>query len=175
MGGAICLQFALDHPGRVLSLTLVDSALPGFTYSGEFSSKIEALVVAAREEGPWPAFKRHWLTHEMFDGVRSDPEAFELITEMVRAFPAMEYRAAPASPGDYEQPQLTDRLHEIYAPALVIAGENDITDFQIIGEILAAHIPDAERHTLQGCWHLPMLERPEPFNRMLLAFLRQHS
>jgi 3-oxoadipate enol-lactonase len=175
MGGAICLQFTVDYPGRVVSLTLVDSALPGFTYSEEFSSQIEALVAAAREEGPWPAFKRLWLTHPMFDGVRSNPEALELVTEMVRAFPAMEYRGGQTSPEDYEQPQLTDRLHEITAPALVITGENDITDFQIIAEILAAHIPNAERHSFSGCWHLPMIEKPGDFNARLVAFLRSHS
>lgn len=175
MGGAVALQFALDHPGRVLSLTLVDSALPGFTYSEEFSSRIETLVAAALEEGPWPAFQRLWLTHEMFDGVRSDPEAFRLIEEMVRSFPAAEYRGAQTAPQGYEQPQLTDRLREIAAPALVIAGENDIADFQIIAEILAAHIPNAERRTFPGCWHLPMIERPEEFNAGLIAFLRAHT
>lgn len=175
MGGAIALQFALDHPARTRSLTLVDSALPGFTYSEEFSSQIEALVSAALEEGVWPAFQRLWLTHEMFDGVRSDPEAFALIEEIVRDFPALEYRGGESAPGGYEQPQLTERLHEITAPGLIITGENDIADFQIIAEILAAHIPNAERHTFPGCWHLPMLEKPGDFNARLIAFLRNHS
>lgn len=175
MGGAIALQFALDHAQRARSLTLVDSALPGFTYSEEFSSQIEAVVAAALEEGAWAAFQRLWLTHEMFDGVRSDPEAFSLIERMVHDFPAVEYRGGQTSPEGYEQPQLTDRLHEIGAPTLVITGESDIADFQIIAEILAAHIPNAKRHTFTRCWHLPMLEQPEQFNELLIAFLRDNS
>lgn len=173
IGGAISIQFALGHPQRTRSLALVDSALPGFTYSEEFSSQIEALVAAALDEGVWPAFQRLWLTHEMFDGVRSDPEAFALIDQMVRSFPAPEYRGYKTAPEGYEQPQLTDRLHEIIAPTLVTTGEFDVSDFQIIAEILTAHIPNAERHTFPGCWHLPMLEKPKDFNERLIAFLRR--
>lgn len=174
MGGAIALQFSLDHPTRTRSLLLADSALPGFTYSEEFSSQIENLVATALEEGPWPAFQRLWLTHQMFDGVRDDPETFALIEEMVRTFPAVEYRGGETGPEGYEQPQLIDRLHEITAPTLVITGEHDIADFQIIAEILAAHIPNAERHTISNCWHIPVMEHPGEFNDLLITFLRNH-
>ena len=51
MGGGIGLQFALDYPGRVLSLTLVDSALPGFTYGDETTAHIQNFMEAVRSEG----------------------------------------------------------------------------------------------------------------------------
>ena len=73
MGGGIALQFALDYPERVLSLTLVDSALPGFGYSDAIGSTIQALREAVQAEGVWPAFQRLWLTHPLFDGVRAKP------------------------------------------------------------------------------------------------------
>ncbi len=79
MGGGIALQFALDFPTRVLSLTLVDSALPGFTYSDEFSRRIEELVAAVRDEGPRAAFERLWLTHPLFDGLRRFPDRFQRV------------------------------------------------------------------------------------------------
>src|SRR3972149_4535268 len=66
MGGGIALQFALEHPRRVLSLVLVDSALPGFGYSEEMESAIEELRDAVRLEGPRQAFERIWLAQPMF-------------------------------------------------------------------------------------------------------------
>ena len=170
MGGGIALQFALDFPRRVLSLTLVDAALPGFTYSEEFTRQIEELVAAVRAEGPAPAFERLWLSHPLFDGLRRYPERFALVREMVLAFPAADYREG-AIPAGYA-PTVADRLGDIAAPALVIAGEDDIPDFRLIADILAANLPSARQMLMPGCGHVPPLEQPDAFNQVLIDFLR---
>ena len=174
MGGGIALQFALDFPKRVLSLTLVDPALPGFTYSEDFSDRIQALVHAVAE-GVWPAFQSQWLTQPLFDGLRSRPEAFALLEEMVRGFQAPEYRGVPTTPEGYRQPQITARLAEIAAPTLVIAGEDDLPDFRLIADLLAENITGARQAVLPGCGHVPPMEDPEAFNAALIAFLLEIS
>ena len=58
MGGAIALQFALEEPGRVASLALLDSALPGFAYSPQFEDDIERLRQAMRARRRPPAEPR---------------------------------------------------------------------------------------------------------------------
>src|SRR3990172_7671568 len=109
MGGGIALKFALDHPERVLSLTLVDSTLPGFTYSEEFSSSIGALREAVVNEGVRAAFDRLWLAHPLFDGLRRYPERFAEAAEMTAGFQAAEYLPGSETPG-YVQPDLAARL-----------------------------------------------------------------
>jgi len=169
MGGGIALQFALDFPERVLSLTLVDSALPGFTYSEEFSREIEALVQAVRSEGPRAAFERLWLGHPFFDGVRRHPDRFARLREMVLGYQAADYREGVNPPG--YQAGVADRLPEIKTMTLVVAGENDMPDFRLIAEILAANLPNARQAVMPDCWHLPPMEHPEAFNELLLSFL----
>jgi len=170
MGGGIALQFALDFPRRVLSLTLVDSTLPGFTYGAEFARQIEELVQAVRTDGPRAAFERLWLSHPLFDGIRRYPDRFTDLRETVLNYAAADYREG-AIPAGY-QPTLADRLSEIAAPALVIVGENDIADFCLIADLLAENLPRARRLVLPDCGHLPPLEHPEAFNEALIAFLR---
>src|SRR3990170_129407 len=156
MGGGIALQFAQSAPGgpaRVLSLTLVDSALPGFSYSEEFSRRIEELVAAVRAEGPSAAFERLWLTHPLFDGLRRFPDRFQRVREMVLAYPAADYREG-ALPVGYT-PAVIERLHEIAAPALVVVGEMDIPDFRLAADILAENLPGARKIVLADCGHLP--------------------
>ena len=173
MGGGIALQFALDFPERVSSLVLVDSALPGFDYSPEFAGAIEELVAAVGAEGPRAAFERLWLTHPLFDGVRRFPERFDLIRTM-----ALKYAAADhVDEMPYTPParQAVDRLAEVRAPTLVLVGELDIPDFQIIAEVLAGNIAGARLQVIADSGHVPPLEQPQAFNRALLGFLGERG
>lgn len=171
MGGGIALQFALDFPARVLSLTLVDSTLPGFTYSEELARQIEELVAAVRTEGPRAAFERLWLDHPLFDGIRRYPDRFAAVRETALSYAAADYHEGAIPPG--YRPTAADRLSEIAAPTLVIAGENDIPDFRLIADLLEENLPHARRLVIPDCGHLPPLEQPDAFNEALIAFLQE--
>jgi pimeloyl-ACP methyl ester carboxylesterase len=169
MGGGIALQFALENLQRVLSLTLVDSALPGFTYGQQAAGRIEALVEAVRTAGPRAALENVYLQHPFFDGIRRVPEQFEAVREIVLGFQAPDMREG-GRPPDY-RPDLTGRLAEVTAPTLVVAGQHDIPDFRFIAELLAENIPNASLTIIPDCWHLPPVEKPEHFNDLLISFL----
>ncbi len=173
MGGGIALQFALDFPERVLSLTLVDSALPGFSYSDETSVRIEQFVSAVRSDGPRAAIDKVWLQHPFFDGVRRSPEQFELVREIVLGFQAPDMRDG-ARPADY-RPDISDRLSDVKSPTLVVAGEHDIADFRLIADVLAENLPRARLVVMPNCWHLPPVEKPKEFNEILIDFLHASS
>jgi pimeloyl-ACP methyl ester carboxylesterase len=76
-----------------------------------------------------------------------------------------------ARPPEY-RPDIADRLSEVTAPALVVVGENDVLDFRLIADVLAENMPDARLVVMPDCWHLPPVEKPNEFNRLLIDFLR---
>jgi pimeloyl-ACP methyl ester carboxylesterase len=53
----------------------------------------------------------------------------------------------------------------------VVVGEHDRPDIRAMADALAAGIPGAERALLGRTAHLPNMERPEEFNRVVLDFL----
>jgi 3-oxoadipate enol-lactonase len=78
----------------------------------------------------------------------------------------------PMSPLD---PPASTRLADVRAPTLVVTGDEDVHDIHEIADRLAGEIPGAERATIPGAAHLPSLERPDEFNRIVLAFLGKHG
>jgi pimeloyl-ACP methyl ester carboxylesterase len=56
-------------------------------------------------------------------------------------------------------------------PLLVVGGEDDPLIPPALEEQLAAASPNGRTEILEGCGHLPSMERPDEFNAMLTAFL----
>jgi 3-oxoadipate enol-lactonase len=68
-------------------------------------------------------------------------------------------------------PDRGDRLGEVRAPTLVVAGELDQPDFVVIGRHMAERIPGARYELMRGVAHLPPMEAPDAFSRLVLDFL----
>lgn len=67
-------------------------------------------------------------------------------------------------------PPVVERLDEIRVPTLVVVGELDQLDAVASAATLAEGIPDARLERIPDAAHLPSLERPEAFNRLLREF-----
>jgi pimeloyl-ACP methyl ester carboxylesterase len=70
-----------------------------------------------------------------------------------------------------DRPDSSAVVRETDAKLLVARGEHDPFLSDADAESLAASARDGRSHTFAGCGHLPSLERPEEFNRVLEEFL----
>ena len=68
-------------------------------------------------------------------------------------------------------PDAGDRFVEIRVPTLVVVGENDVSDIHAIAQRLESGIHGARMATIRGAAHLPTLERPDDFDRLVMPFL----
>ncbi len=105
-----------------------------------------------------PAVAKNWVTDALADR-RPELEA------MIVATPADGYIASCAA---IERMDLLPRLHEITAPALVIAARQDPSTPPEHGERIAAAIPGARFEVLDGAAHLANLERGDELVRLYL-------
>ena len=176
LGGRIALEVAVESPERVSALVLVGSGLDGHEWSKEvhaFGDEEEAALERGDLDTAVETNLRMWLAGPARELDKIDPGIRRLVGEMQRnAFELQQghdFRLAPL------EPPASQRLVEIRVPTLVLTGDEDVPDIHAIAEKLTREIPGAERATIADTAHLPNLERPEEFDRIVLGFLRHHG
>lgn len=171
LGGSLAIAFALKHPDRVRSLTVVAAAADGYTYPQADIDSIMAVIETIRAGRAEEGLAR-WLANPMVAVASTDPTVRERLRRMVRD--NVRIWSMDAWPEERFDPPASRRLGEIDAPTLVIVGERDAASVRLFADSTARGIRGAELVVMEGTDHLPQMERPEEFNRMLLDFLRRH-
>jgi 3-oxoadipate enol-lactonase len=171
MGGHVALDLALARPELVDRLVLVGAGIDGWEHESSlvetWRQEEEAFERGDLDEVAWINV-RTWLDGPTRDESRVPAALRRRVFEMQRR--ALDHEN-PAASGGWLTPSRRERLAEVRAPTLVLAGALDQRDFRRIARFLASEIPGAVLEELPGVAHLPPLERPEAFARTVLGFL----
>ena len=171
MGGHVALDLAIAHPQAVDRLIVVSSGIDGWDHDSGLRAAWDE-EEAAWERGDLDEVAwinvRTWLDGPA-RGTDAVPEGLRRrVFEMQRR--ALDYDNDDAR-GGWLTESRRERLGEIEAPTLVAVGEYDQPDFAAIGRHIAAQMPNARFELLPGVAHLPPMEDPEAFIRLVLDFL----
>lgn len=169
-GARAALEAALDAPERVAALVLV-SPNP-FDWSEDvraIGDREEGLVEAGRLDEAADLMVRSWV-----DGPRRGPEAVDpSLRDRVRA---MQRRAFELQQGvDASLKRVEIEPARVACPTLLVRGALDFEDVAKACARLLEELPDARETVFDDCAHLPALEQPERFARVLLEFLQTVS
>jgi 3-oxoadipate enol-lactonase len=177
LGGGVSLQVAVARPDLVDRLVLVGSGVRGHDWSEEVTrawAEEEAAFDRGDFDGAVEVSLRLWVDGPRRSPADVDPAVRAKVGEMTRR----SLELARDDPGAEEDALVDDvggRLGEIEAPALVLVGELDVPDVHVIGARLERELPSARTATIAGAAHLPSMERPEEFERLVLDFLEETS
>lgn len=172
MGGGLAIDFALKHPGRTVGLVLAGTAITGGDYHlSDTDKQMEAVLDDAEERGD-PEYQNKVDAHAWLDGPRSPSGRVggavrELFLDMNRKALTKQ----PPLTQETKRPSARDRIGEIAAPTLLIAGDLDFNYILTRHDGLSDELPNAFATVIEGTAHLPNLERPDLFGRLLLEFL----
>jgi 3-oxoadipate enol-lactonase len=173
LGGRVALEVAVAAPDRVSALILVGSGLPGHDWSEEMHAIWEAEEAALREDDLDTAVDvvlRTWVAGPGRELGDVDPGVRDRVAEMQRR--AFELQVSIEDDEELLVEDLAQRLGEIQVPTLVLVGEEDVPDIQAIAERLAREIAGARLERIADTAHVPSMERPEEFDRLVLGFLK---
>ena len=162
MGGAVAAIFALNHPERCLSLTLIASAGLGPEIDGEY---IRGFVSAARRNELRPQLEKLFadprlITRQLVD----DTLKYKRLDGVE---PALRTIASQFCPSDRQSLILREQLIELKMPVLVLWGSED----RILPVSHALNLPQHIRtEILQGQGHMVQMEAASTVNAVLRSF-----
>lgn len=169
-GGMVAQHFTLKYPGRVGALVLVDTC----SYIDTLLELIIKVWIRATEIGG-SEFRYDVALPALF------AESFlKRNLEVISAMKEISVANNPPKPiinlaKACLKHNVDDRLREIKSPTLIIVGEEDILIPPKYSRILNEKIEDSRLVVMKDCGHVPLLEKPEEFNRVVMDFLKDYD
>jgi pimeloyl-ACP methyl ester carboxylesterase len=178
-GGQISLDFAVDTPERVLSLTEVAGGVGN--YEADIPKEVEAAIIAFDESNQKLAEAKEWdavadaETAYWFDGPgqpvdRADPATRAMVREWIYSNYAAEKESGIPQPLD---PSADTRLDRLTMPLLAVVGDRDEEWAVASMKYLASAVPNGRFELFENAAHLLNLEYPERFTKLILDFLAE--
>jgi pimeloyl-ACP methyl ester carboxylesterase len=181
MGGRVALEVALREPERIGALALLCPAV-AFVKRG-----YHPIVRLARPELAFLPHKfRRTMVSSTFRGLFHDTDALDpyvsdvVIDEFQRLYasPSARFAFLSAARNIYlDKPfgkhGFYPRLADLERPALFVWGSHDTLIPPGFKRHVAEWLPRAEQIVLEGCGHVPQVERPDQTNGLIRRFFAQ--
>lgn len=166
LGGAIAQVLALEHPDRLSALVLCCTG-PSFGDPSGWRDRAAQVRAEGMSFLAEPT-KERWFTPAFRE---SHPDEVDRFIAMITATPPVGYAGCCDALEAYD---VTDRLHEITAPTLVVAGGQDPVSPPEVARLMVDRIPDADLVVLEESSHIASASQPEQFDEALLEHLGRH-
>jgi 3-oxoadipate enol-lactonase len=174
-GGQIAFDTAIEFPDRVVAVVGVGAGLGGFDggMTPEEATLVEEMDRLESAESPDPDAIADIDVRAWVDGPGQPPTRVAAsIRDAVRAMDAPQY--APERVGGQPiplDPVASERLSDIRAPVLAIAGALDFSDVVATARHLGSGAPDARALIWDDVAHMIGMEVPERLAAAIVEFL----
>ncbi len=173
MGGGLAMDYTLAHPLGVKALIMVDAGPTGLNLDVPTPPKF-AEVEKAYNAGQLDQVAE-LETQIWFDGMGRGPqqvnqEMRQLVYEMNRQGLAHDAKQLGKRLPDTPVPAV-EGLDKLHTPVLVIVGAHDTPYMLAAADYMAEKIPAARKVIIEDAAHLPNMDQPGEFRRVVTAFL----
>jgi 3-oxoadipate enol-lactonase len=168
-GGELSIDFALQYPRSVQQLVLVGAVVSGMPYSDHFLNR-GMENSKPFEKNDQAGGIANW-AHDKYVLGPGHEAARKKLLQLLTAHPQ------DLTHNDYARPvrAALPRLREINVPALIITGDADIPDVHAHAGAIEAGIRGSRRILLNDAGHLPYLELPDEFTKIVISFIQAND
>src|SRR5260221_13784432 len=167
-GGALALDFTLDHPERVQALFLIGPVVHGMLDSAHFQGRGDANN-SPLSTGDLKGAAELWSQDRYQIAPGHEAARKQLYEALLQNPKNLHY------PGGLEiRLSAVRRLESIHIPTLIFSGEYDIPDVQAYCGAIAYAIPDSRRGIIGGAGHLAQVDSPGEVLKRLIPFIERN-
>ena len=170
LGGGVALELTVERSERVGDLVLMSPVMPDRPFDPEFMANLKAVAGVARTEGIRAAMEGPWMESPLFAVSLAKTGVLEKLSEIVKDFPGAEYLAEARDRVEREW-TIPERLGEISAKTLVVAGGREMPGFLAFAREAAEGIPNARLEIIPDSGHLLPLEAGDEVVALILGHL----
>jgi len=169
IGGMIGQSLGLRHAGRMQTLMLCDTQTQSPDDAAtRWGPRIDAITKANSCEPIADDTIGRWLTQ---DYKARNPGRWKQIRETIAGCSVAGYTGCAQAIGNFNY---TAKLGTVRTPTLVVCGTEDPSATPAATRKAASLFPNGSYDEFPGARHLPNIEQPEAFNRVLLGWLGKH-
>jgi 3-oxoadipate enol-lactonase len=171
IGAHQMLELSLTRPDLVAGwASICMSGLASVPFPEDVMTMFGALRAAARDEGI-EAAKRLWMRADWFAPARESPDVTRELDAMLADYSGWHW--THDNPAKTIEPAAAERLGELKAPSLVIAGGRDLPYNEAVAQALLAGLPNATALQLPRAGHMANMEEPEPIHQAIDALAKR--
>lgn len=171
-GGEVAMKFAMLHPEMTKSISVINSV-------SELDQVLRGFIHG------WKTFARLEDGEQFFWGMapsiygdsfmKNNKQFLEKRAQALKSIPIEYFKGQLTLYETFEQDvYMTDALHTITCPTLVVCGTEDLLKRPKFSQIIAEHIPHSEYVLIPDCGHVTIFEQPDVLNSILLGFVMKH-
>ena len=176
LGGAMAIDFAVQHPERVQHLILAASGLSGWDEDRKVDTTTTQYVTAlfdalGKKDTAMAAtiFVKNWFAGPTRTKEQLAPALWD--SGYAVTYQNMRKHKISGWPR-FVQPSAIHSLKKLSMPVLILTGTIDMPEVLLMNSWLKEHIPNAKQVLLPGQAHMLNLEDPVKFNRLIEDFIK---
>lgn len=174
LGGAVGLEFALNHPQRLISLSLHSSFAGGRTeYQKNWITMRKQIILSGNRDLDLATRIIGFFSPEF---VNAHPDRIEEFKrrELANPYPGTEIGLTGQNTAA-QQHEARDRLHALAAPTLITVGSADRTTLPAQSRLMHERIAGSELFIFDNAGHFPLFQVFDEFVSVSLGFLVKHD
>ncbi|RSK28369.1 alpha/beta fold hydrolase [Bacillus sp. HMF5848] len=172
-GAQVALRCAIENPEVVQSLVIIDG-------TSEIDETTKLFVQG------WRELAKQGIGEKFFWGavpslygsefVEANLEFLHERATMLNQIEADYFKGQMALYDTFiNDSKVTEELHKVTCPTLVVYGEEDILTPRKFSEIIVEHIPQAEFAVIPGSGHVTIFEKPNIIQSLMLGFVMKQK